>query len=169
MTTPNWTKHLKTVSKYLLASLMLGAGTMHFVQTDFFTRIMPPYLPWHRELVYISGICEAVLGLLLLVPRISRFAAWGIIALLIAVFPANIYLCQHLELLPTSLTAHFLRPPHQGVFCRQLIEELLIVAKISKCGRNKSQLIREHKAVNLNRTQISPEALAQPCLSVTTH
>lgn len=116
MITPNWTKHLKTVSKYLLASLMLGAGTMHFVQTDFFTRIMPPYLPWHRELVYISGICEAVLGLLLLVPRLSRFAAWGIIALLIAVFPANIYLYQHQELLPASPMVHFLRLPLQAIF-----------------------------------------------------
>jgi uncharacterized membrane protein len=116
MITPNWMVHLKTVSKFLLAALMVGVGTMHFVQTDFFTRIMPPYLPWHRELVYISGICEAVLGLLLLVPRLSRFAAWGIIALMIAVFPANIYLYQHQELLPASPTVHFLRLPLQAVF-----------------------------------------------------
>jgi uncharacterized membrane protein len=116
MITPNWMVHLKTVSKFLLAALMVGVGTMHFVQTDFFTRIMPPYLPWHRELVYISGICEAVLGLLLLVPRLSRFAAWGIIALLIAVFPANIYLYQHQELLPASPIVHFLRLPLQVVF-----------------------------------------------------
>ena len=50
---------------------MLSAGTLHFVQTDFFASIMPPYLPWHRELVYISGIFELALGLLLLVPRTS--------------------------------------------------------------------------------------------------
>lgn len=116
MNTTNWMKHSKTASKFLLAALMVGVGSMHFVQTDFFTRIMPPYLPWHRELVYISGICEAVLGLLLLVPRLSRFAAWGIIALLIAVFPANIYLYQHQELLPATPTAHFLRLPLQAIF-----------------------------------------------------
>ena len=52
---------------------------------------MPPYLPLHLELVYLSGFFEIALGLLLLVPRFSRLAAWGIIALLIAVFPANIY------------------------------------------------------------------------------
>jgi uncharacterized membrane protein len=109
-------KNLNTASKFLLAALMVGVGTMHFVQTDFFTRIMPPYLPWHRELVYISGVFELALGLLLLAPWTSQLAAWGIIALLIAVFPANIYLDQHQELLPASPTAHFLRLPLQAVF-----------------------------------------------------
>ena len=52
--------------------------------------IMPPYLPLHLELVYLSGLCEAALGVLLVVPRFSRLAAWGICVLLIAVFPANI-------------------------------------------------------------------------------
>jgi uncharacterized membrane protein len=115
LTAPNRMEFLKIASKFLLAALMLGAGTMHFVQTNFFTRIMPPYLPWHRELVYASGACEAVLGLLLFVPRFSRQAAWGIIALLIAVFPANIYLYQHQELLPASPLGHFLRLPLQAL------------------------------------------------------
>jgi uncharacterized membrane protein len=115
MITTNWMKHSKSVSKFLLASLMLGAGTMHFVRPDFFERIVPPCLPWQRELVYLSGICEVVLGLLLLVPSYSRVAAWGIIALLIAVFPANIYLYQHQELLPASPAVHFLRLPLQVV------------------------------------------------------
>ncbi len=88
---------------------------MHFAQSDFFTSIMPPYLPWHRELVYISGVAEAALGLLLIAPRFSRPAAWGIIALLIAVFPANIYLYQHQELLPAPPMVHFLRLPLQAV------------------------------------------------------
>lgn len=116
MSTPIWMKHSKTVSKLLLAALMLGAGTMHFVRPDFFERIVPPYLPCHRHLVYLSGACEAVLGSLLLVPRFSRLAAWGIIALLIAVFPANIYLYQHQELLPASPLTHLLRLPLQAIF-----------------------------------------------------
>ena len=95
---------------------MIGVGTLHFVQPGFFVKIMPPYLPWHLELVYLSGVFEAALGLALLVPRTSRLAAWGIIALLIAVFPANIYLYQHQELLPASPMVHFLRLPLQGVF-----------------------------------------------------
>jgi uncharacterized membrane protein len=106
----------KTVSKYLLAIFMVGAGTMHFVRTDFYVKIMPPYLPLHRELVYLSGVIEIALGVLLLIPRFSRLAAWGIIALLIAVFPANIYVYQHQELIPGSPILHFLRLPLQGVF-----------------------------------------------------
>ncbi len=107
---------MKTVSKYLLTIFMVGAGTLHFLKPDFYLKIMPPYLPWHLELVYLSGLFEIALGLLLLVPRFTRLAAWGIIALLIAVFPANIYLYQHQELLPASPLLHLLRLPLQAVF-----------------------------------------------------
>ena len=114
--TANRMNRIKTASKYLLAIFMIGAGTLHFVRPEFYLKIMPPYLPLHLELVYLSGFFEIALGLLLLVPRISRLAAWGIIALLIAVFPANIYLYQHQDLVPASPTVHFLRLPLQGVF-----------------------------------------------------
>lgn len=63
---------------------------MHFVRPSFYLAIMPPYLPAHYELVLFSGICELVLGLLLLFPVTGRIAAWGIVLLLIAIFPANI-------------------------------------------------------------------------------
>src|SRR5476651_923813 len=106
---------IKTLSKWLLALSMMGAGTMHFLKPDFYLNIMPPYLPLHQELVFLSGFCEIALGLLLLIPRFSRFAAWGIIALLIAVFPANIYVYQHQEILPAPPIVHFLRLPLQGV------------------------------------------------------
>ena len=106
----------KTASKYLLAVFMVGAGTMHFVKPDLYLKIMPPYLPLHLPLVYLSGFFEAALGLLLLVPRFSRLAAWSIIALLIAVFPANIYVYQHQELLPASPIVHLLRLPLQALF-----------------------------------------------------
>ena len=106
----------KTASKYLLAIFMIGAGTLHLVRPGFYLKIMPPYLPLHLELVYLSGFFEVAFGLLLLVPRFTRFAAWGLIALLIAVFPANIFLYQHQELVPASPTLHLLRLPLQGVF-----------------------------------------------------
>jgi uncharacterized membrane protein YphA (DoxX/SURF4 family) len=80
-----WTA-MKTFSKYLLALFMVGAGTLHFIRPDSYLKIMPPYLPWPLELVYLSGFFEVGLGVLLLVPRFSRLAAWSIIALLIAVF-----------------------------------------------------------------------------------
>lgn len=106
---------IKTTSKYFLAILMIFAGTMHFANTAFFLKIMPPYLPLHRELVLLSGAFEIVLGVLLLIPRFSRLAAFGIMALLIAVFPANIYLYQNQEIVPASSTIHLLRLLLQGV------------------------------------------------------
>ncbi|TWU49336.1 DoxX family protein [Rubripirellula reticaptiva] len=109
-------KRIKSISKCLLAIFMIVAGTMHFVNPEFFLKIVPPYLPLHRELVLVSGICEILLGILLLIPKCSPLAAWGIIALLIAVFPANVYLYQHQDILPASPFIHLLRLPLQGVF-----------------------------------------------------
>ena len=108
-------RRVKTASKFLLAIFMIGAGTMHFVNPEFFLRIMPPYLPLHAELVMISGAGEILLGVLLLVPKFSHMAAWGIIALLIAVFPANIYLYQNQDLMPAPPHVHLLRLPMQGL------------------------------------------------------
>lgn len=108
-------RQLKAISKFLLAIFMISAGIMHFVNPAFFRKIMPPYLPLHQELVLVSGIFEVLLGALLMVPQTSRPAAWGIIALLIAVFPANVYLFQHQEILPAPAIIHSLRLPLQGV------------------------------------------------------
>lgn len=106
---------IKSTSKFVLAILMIFAGTMHFANPAFFLKIMPPYLPLHKELVLLSGAFEIALGVLLLIPRCSILAAWGIMALLIAVFPANIYLYQHQEIVPASPTIHLLRLLLQGV------------------------------------------------------
>jgi uncharacterized membrane protein len=107
---------IKLLSKYLLAIFMVFAGVMHFLNPTFFLKIMPPYLPLHNELVFISGVCEVLLGVLLLIPNSSRLAAWGIIALLIAVFPANIYLYQNQHILPASPLIHLSRLLLQGLF-----------------------------------------------------
>ena len=77
-------KRIKPISKYLLAIFMIVVGMMHFVNPEFFLKIVPPYLPIHKELVLASGVCEILLGVLLLIPKCSHLAAWGIIALLIA-------------------------------------------------------------------------------------
>ncbi len=103
-------------SRFILAIFMIVAGTMHFVNPDFFLKIMPPYLPLHKELVLVSGVCEVLLGVLLLIPKYSNRAAWGIMGLLIAVFPANVYLFQHQEILPAPPIVHVLRLPLQGLF-----------------------------------------------------
>jgi len=109
-------KRIKAIAKCILAIFMIIAGTMHFVNPAFFLKIMPPYLPLHKELVLLSGVAEVLLGILLLVPQTSRKAAWGIVALLIAVFPANLYLYQHQEILSASPVVHLLRLPLQGLF-----------------------------------------------------
>ncbi|MDZ4664657.1 MAG: DoxX family protein [Bacteroidota bacterium] len=68
----------------------LVVGIMHFVNSEVYLRIMPPWIPWHYELVLVSGVCEVVFALLLVFPPTKRLGAWCIIGLLIAVFPANI-------------------------------------------------------------------------------
>lgn len=103
------------VGKRVFAALFIIAGVGHFVATDFFLKIMPPYLPFHLTLVLVSGVIEIIPGILLLVPSYPRLAAWGIIALLIAVFPANIHVYQHQELFPLPWFVHLLRLPLQGV------------------------------------------------------
>jgi uncharacterized membrane protein len=105
----------RLVGKRVFAALFIIAGFSHFVATDFFLKIMPPYLPLHLPIVLVSGVIEIILGILLLVPGYSRLAAWGIIALLIAVFPANIHVYQHQELFPLPSIVHLLRLPLQGV------------------------------------------------------
>jgi uncharacterized membrane protein len=68
---------------------------MHFVSPRAYASVMPPYLPNHRELVAISGACEIVGGVGVLLPQpVRRWAGWGLVALLIAVFPANIEIAR---------------------------------------------------------------------------
>ncbi len=81
---------MKKISLYVMTVLYIAAGINHFRHPETYIQIMPPWLPWHKEFVLISGVFEILLGLLLLLPSTRRFAAWGIILLLIAVFPANI-------------------------------------------------------------------------------
>lgn len=92
------------------------AGAAHFVRPDIYMKIMPPYLPWHRGLVLVSGLCESALGILLLIPRFTVPAAWGLIALLIAVFPANVHMAMHPRFYSAmSPLLLWLRLPLQGV------------------------------------------------------
>ena len=102
--------------RYLFGGLFVPAGAYHFINPDFYVSIMPPYLPWRLELVYVSGILEMVLGAMLFVRQARVLAAWGLIALIIAVFPANIHMAVHPDLFPNfSPIALWARLPLQGV------------------------------------------------------
>src|SRR5262245_1572801 len=85
----------KRVLLVVMAAFYVLGGVNHFRRPDFYLVMMPPYLPWHAALVAISGAAEIALGLLLLVPAWRRVAAWGLIALLLAIFPANVHIALH--------------------------------------------------------------------------
>jgi uncharacterized membrane protein len=76
----------------LLGVAMIVAGVLHFVIPHYYMLIMPAYLPWHLALVLISGVFEIGLGVALFIPRLRPLAGWGLIALLVAVWPANIWM-----------------------------------------------------------------------------
>ena len=102
----------------LMAMIYIFAGCMHFYKPKFYLKMMPPYLPNHLPLVYISGFVEIVLGSMLLITRLQIFAAWGIILLLVAVFPANFYMYQK--------GGKFFRVPDWLLFIRLPVQLLLI-------------------------------------------
>lgn len=85
-------KFFKSASLAVLSLGYIYVGLQHFYNPSFFMAIMPPYFPYHLPLVYLSGGIEIALGAGLLIKKSRRYAAWGLIALLIAVYPANIYL-----------------------------------------------------------------------------
>jgi uncharacterized membrane protein len=101
----------------LLGVVLVLQGINHFVVDEEMARWIPSWLPEPLLLVHLSGIAEIVLGLALFVPRLRRWAGWGIVALLIAVFPANIEMARRPELLPNVPEILFwLRLPLQLVF-----------------------------------------------------
>jgi uncharacterized membrane protein len=88
----------KRIALLVLAFAFVAAGTNHFVNPDFFVAIMPPYLPAHVELVYLSGVVEIAGGIGVLIPALRSLAGWVLVALLVAVFPANLHMALYPEL-----------------------------------------------------------------------
>jgi len=100
-----------------LAVFFVVAGINHFLNPDFYVAMMPPYLPLHLELVYISGVLEVLGGLAVLLPATRAHAGWGLIALLIAVYPANIHMALNpAEFEDAPAWALYARLPMQFVF-----------------------------------------------------
>lgn len=117
-------RKIRTPLQWLLGILFVAAGVFHFIVPELYAQIVPDYLPAHLLLVYLSGLAEIGLGVAVLIERTRRLAAWGLVALLVAVFPANIYMAMHqvqIQGLPEwmsqpSPAALWLRLPFQGVF-----------------------------------------------------
>jgi uncharacterized membrane protein len=91
---------LLRIARYAAALLFVGAGVAHFVHPEFYARLVPPALPAPRLLVAVSGVAEIAGGVGLLVPKLRRPAGYGLIALLIAVFPANVYMAARPDRFP---------------------------------------------------------------------
>ncbi len=109
---------IKLILRVLLAIFMIIAGTLHWVTPDPFVKIVPSFLPYPLALVYISGVFEILGGIGLLVPPVSIAAAWGLIALFIAVFPANINMAVNqiqMDGIPDSDLLRWGRLPFQAV------------------------------------------------------
>ena len=105
----------RVAGRVVFAALFLAGGIGHFVAPEVYLRIMPPALPWPRALVLLSGAAEVLLGALLIVPSTQVGAAWGLIALLVAVFPANVFMWQHADRFGIPAGALLARLPLQGL------------------------------------------------------
>ena len=82
----------KILLTYIMGLGYIWVGISHFYNTDFFLKIMPPSFPFHLESVYLSGFFEIIFGMGIMIKFFRKYASWGLILLLIAVYPANIYL-----------------------------------------------------------------------------
>ncbi|MEO5590637.1 MAG: DoxX family protein [Gemmatimonadaceae bacterium] len=108
-------------SLFLIAAIFVGGGIMHFVVPDRYASIMPPWIPHPMEMVYLSGVFELLGGVGVLVPRARKMAGIGLIALLVAVFPANV------QMLGDALRSGASALSIIGLFLRLPLQPLMIV------------------------------------------
>jgi uncharacterized membrane protein len=113
--------YIKYTSILIMSIFYINVGMKHFIDPYWFLHIIPPLLaPIGLELVYISGYYEIAFGVMLLVPMFRKIAGYGLILLLIAVYPANLYLAFYEE--PQKLigisafAASWIRLPIQFIF-----------------------------------------------------
>ena len=112
-------KYVKLLTIYFMSISYTYVGVRHFIDPDFFLAIMPNYLPYHLEFVYLSGIAEISFGILLFFKKTRTFAAYGLIILLVCVFPANIHLVESelsQSILGATKSQTIIRLPFQILF-----------------------------------------------------
>lgn len=108
----------RNLLRWVLSVFFILAGLNHFVMPALYLGMMPGWLPWPAGLVAVSGACEVLGGMGLLVPRARRVAGLGLVALLVAVFPANLHVAAmgHMPGLAASPAELWIRLPFQAVF-----------------------------------------------------
>jgi len=107
---------IQTSLRILAAVFFVVAGTFHFLKPELYRQIITPAFTAPQLLVIVSGIAEIAGGIGLLIRSLRRWAGWGLVALLIAVFPANFYMAEHPERFHISRWLLWGRLPLQGVF-----------------------------------------------------
>ena len=108
---------LRNLNLLGLSVFFIYFGVDHFINPDFYLSIMPPSFPLHLEAVYISGLFEILGGIGVLLSKTRKLAGWGLFALLIAVYPANIYMALTPEAFPDiPLSALYFRLVLQFLF-----------------------------------------------------
>lgn len=108
---------MRNLARHAFVFFFISAGINHFVNPSFYLKIIPPFLPAHELINALSGAAEMVIGILIAMPRTRAIGGWAAIALLVAVFPANLYLFAHQELIPAvPPLLHLLRLPLQALF-----------------------------------------------------
>lgn len=108
-----------SVARRLTGPFFVLAGVMHFVIPKTYRRIVPPYVPAPKTMVYASGVAEIAGGAGLMLPRHRRLAGWWLVATLAAVFPANLHMALHSDeypKIPGGAVSLWARLPFQGVF-----------------------------------------------------
>ena len=111
------TEWWRILSLFGLSVFFVYFGIDHFINPDFYLSIMPPAFPLHAEAVYISGFFEILGGICVLIPSLRKLAGWGLIALLVSVYPANIYMAINPEAFPEiSIGLLYFRLPLQFLF-----------------------------------------------------
>lgn len=111
---------MKAIAPILVGLPFVLVGLTHFISPETFTAMMPGFIPWHSFWVYFTGLAEVAGGLGLMIPHLRRAAGWGLLALLIGVFPANIHMAINEVQLPgfdpLPAWALWARLPFQLVF-----------------------------------------------------
>ncbi len=112
-------KYIKLFTIYFMSIAYTYVGIRHFIDPDFFLAIMPNYFSLHLFFVYLTGLMEVVFGVLLVFKKTRKIAAYGLIVLLVIVFPANIHLVQSelsQSILDVTKEQSLIRLPFQGLF-----------------------------------------------------
>jgi uncharacterized membrane protein len=117
---------LKNVGLAFVFLFFMGGGIAHFMRTDFFVAIMPPYIGYHREIVYISGVFEILGAIGILIPALRQWAGNGLLLLVVLVSPANIHMWLHPDLFPDV---------PQAFLSIRLVAQVALLALIWWCTR----------------------------------